>query len=258
MMDNVPFVPIDDLDIDIEKKGGGLRCKLEYEVRCENVYKVSGTDKLIEFENADIRHRIVQGLRDSLLEVVPQEIMRSGLNTRIRDIIAHALTSEAYLMQVCNFLPLEKQGSPLLYPPDGRYLDVTLEIDDEWDFLIVDSNTIRFVIDPSKRTSPRRLLFASGIKQSEYGYLPAKQGKDGIKIAKDECPKPKASPKVVGKFVYCMVVNPEGFVPDRVECPGFGGFSDGTTVCRYLRKMVARKQSSGRTLLIETKSSSGE
>jgi hypothetical protein len=234
------FVPIDDLEIEVDKEG--LHCELEWKLRCENVFKISGTDMQREFESASIRHEVVRGLQASLKRILPNEMLSVGLNTRVREILVGALTNEPYLMQVVEFVPIEKQGSAMVYPPDGRFLDVSVEIDDEWKFLLVDGKNVRFVVDEGKRTTPERLLFASEMRTSEYGYLPAKQVKKGISVDKVSCPKPKLSPLVEGKRAFCMMVHPKGHVPDSTECGGYGGYADGMTVCRYLRKMTARKQ----------------
>lgn len=128
-----------------------------------------------------------------------------------------------------------------MYPPTGRFIDVAIHIDDKILFQVTDRESVNFVRPVYETTLPRRIMLGS-ILTSEYGYLPASQDKQGIYIPKGKCPKPSASPKREGDNVYCMFSNPEGTLPKYVECSGFGGFSDGMTICRFAQKLRAKKE----------------
>lgn len=233
-----PRILIDDLSLDIDKRLDGYY-ELEYEMEAHSAFIAYGPNMHEEYDSAETRAQVLRGLQVTLLEMLPIELRQLGFRHGVVEILGKALASFPYLMETVKFIPVEKVGIPFMFPISGRFLDVSLEIDDKMLIDVTPDGTVKFLTMERKNTLPNVI---ANLKTSEYGYLPASQGKSGVFLPKTNCPKPKASPKQSGSNVYCLVINKEGVMPPYVECGGFGGVADGMTICRYAKKMKAEKE----------------
>lgn len=236
---------LDKIEFDVKRNEGVY--ELEVEIECSDIAHVFGEFRWREFDDVLLRKQFVDDLGGYLRRhnIVSAMLLEEKLSKRVAYILGRAITSEPYLLSTMVFTPVEKVGPRHLYPPDGMFLDVAASLEDTIHFTY-DGRNIRFIIHKDTLATPWRLIVSAGadkdadaMKISEFGYLPAEQGPRGIYVPKVSCPYPKASPKLTQDSAYCMVQASMGKDAPFAECPGFGGFADGMTVCRYAKKMEA-------------------